>query len=49
MAAVNDKPKHIEILLKHGADPNIGDGFSQFYHVARKVNSDPAYGTCGIN
>lgn len=46
---MNDKPKHIEVLLKHGADPNISDGFSQFYHVARKMNADPAYGKLLIN
>lgn len=44
MAAINNKYSHIEILLKHGSDPNISDGFSQFYHIAKKLNIDPIYG-----
>lgn len=44
VAAANNKYKHVEVLLKHGADPNISEGFSNFYHVAQKVKVNPADG-----
>lgn len=36
--------QHLEVLLKFGADPNISEGFSNFYHVAKKLNTNPDYG-----
>jgi len=44
VAAVNNKYQHIEVLLKHGADPNISEGFSNFYHVAQKLKTNPIDG-----
>lgn len=41
VAAVNNKFQHIEVLLKCGADPDIGEGFSNYYNVSRKTNVHP--------
>ncbi|XP_050436131.1 caseinolytic peptidase B protein homolog [Adelges cooleyi] len=38
VAAVKDKYRHLETLLKCGADPDIGDGFSNVFNVSRKFN-----------
>lgn len=41
VAAVNNKYQQIEVLLKCGADPDIGEGFSNYYNVSRKKNVHP--------
>lgn len=44
VAAANNKHQHIEVLLKHGADPNISEGFSNVFHVSHKLRTNLADG-----
>jgi ankyrin repeat protein len=44
IAAVNNNYKVAEILLKHKADPNIGDDFININETASKLSLNPMNG-----
>ncbi|XP_061165510.1 mitochondrial disaggregase-like [Saccostrea echinata] len=41
VASINHDSRLVELLLKFGADPNLGDEYSTFYSMAREHRFDP--------